>query len=163
MGLGLRVVGENMKYLVRDQQGRDLAGWLFGAAAWRATARDQRIGWDQTPRAARRPYLANNTRYLILPWVQVAGLASHLLSQAAQRVSRDWQKKYGHPIYLLESFVEAGRFEGTCYRAANWLCVGQTCGRGRQGPNPMEPTQPRKDIYLYPLTRHFRRHLLEGT
>lgn len=160
--LGLRVVGQNMKYLVRDKQGRDLACLLFGAAAWRAGARDQFVGWDQTQRAAALHYLANNTRHLILPWVKVAGLASHLLSQAARRLRKDWQNKYGHPLHLLESFVERGRFSGTCYRAANWLCVGQTRGRGRQGANPLKPTEPAKDVYLYPLTRHFRRHLLEG-
>jgi hypothetical protein len=158
--LGLRVVGQNMKYLVRDKQGRDLACLLFGAAAWRAGARDQFVGWDQTQRAAALHCLANNTRYLILPWVKVTGLASHLLSQVARRLSQDWQHKYGHPIYLLESFVERGRFRGTCYRAANWRCVGQTQGRGRQGANPMKRTEPVKDIYLYALTRHFRRHLL---
>jgi hypothetical protein len=160
--LGLRVVGQNIKYLVRDRQGRDLAGLLFGAAAWRTRVRDQFIGWDQAQRAASLHHLANNTRYLILPWVRVPGLASHLLSQAARRVSQDWQEKYGHPIYLLESFVQAERFRGTCYRAANWLCVGQTRGRGRQGPNPLVPTEPRKDVYLYPLTRHFRHYLREG-
>ena len=96
-----------MKYLVRDKQGRDLACLLFGAAAWRAGARDQFVGWDQTQRAAALHYLANNTRYLILPWVKVAGLASHLLSQAARRLQRDWQNKYGHPLHLLESFVES--------------------------------------------------------
>ena len=157
--LGLRVVGQNMKYLVRDKEGRDLACLLFGAAAWRASARDQFVGWDQTQRAAGLHHLTNNTRYLILPWVRVDGLASHLLSQAARRLSQDWQNKYGHAIYLLESFVEPGRFRGTCYRAANWLCVGQTRGRGRQGPDPMEPSEPCKAIYLFPLTRHFRRHL----
>jgi hypothetical protein len=160
--LGLRVVGQNMKYLVRDQQGRDLACLLFGAAAWRAGARDQFVGWDQRQRASALHFLANNTRYLILPWVKVAGLASHLLSQAARRLSPDWQHKYGHPLHLLESFVERGRFGGTCYRAANWRCVGQTRGRGRQGANPRKPTEPAKDVYLYPLTRHFRRHLLEA-
>jgi hypothetical protein len=160
--LGLRVVGQNMKYLVRDQQGRDLACLLFGAAAWRAGARDQFVGWDQRQRAAALHYLANNTRYLILPWVKVAGMASHLLSQVARRLNKDWQDKYGHPLHLLESFVERGRFGGTCYRAANWLCVGQTRGRGRQGANPLKPTEPAKDVYLHPLTRHFRRHLLEG-
>jgi hypothetical protein len=160
--LGLRVVGQNMKYLAQDKQGRDLACLLFGAAAWRAGARDQFVGWDQTQRAVALHGVANNTRYLILPWVKVTGLASHLLSQVARRLSQDWQHKYGHPIYLLESFVERGRFRGTCYRAANWRCVGQTQGRGRQGANPKKPTEPAKDIYLYSLTRHFRRHLLEA-
>jgi len=160
--LGLRVVGENMKYLVRDQQGRDLACLLFGAAAWRARARDLFIGWDQAQRAAGLHQLANNTRYLILPWVEVSGLASHLLSQAARRISVDWLVKYGHPLYLLESFVEPGRFRGTCYRAANWVRAGQTCGRGRQGAHPREAPEACKDVYLYPLSRHFRRHLLEA-
>jgi hypothetical protein len=160
--LGLRVVGQNMKYLIRDKQGRDLACLLFGAAAWRAGARDQFVGWDQRQRAAALHFLANNTRYLILPWVKVPGLASHLLGQVVRRLSQDWQQKYGHPIYLLESFVESGRFAGTCYRAANWRRVGGTRGRGRQGANPMEPAQPVKDVYLYPLSRHFRRHLLEA-
>ncbi len=118
--------------------------------------------WDLTQRAAALHYLTNNTRYLILPWVRVAGLASHLLSQVVRRLSQDWQNKYGHPIYLLESFVQRGRFQGTCYRAANRRCVGQTQGRGRQGANPLAPTEPAKDVYLYPLTRHFRRHLLEA-
>ena len=158
--LGLRVVGQNMKYLVRDKQGRDLACLLFGAAAWRAGARDEFVGWDQRQRAAALHYLANNSRYLILPWVKVPGLASHLLGQVAGRLSQDWQHKYGHPIHLLESFVEQGRFRGTCYRAGNWVCVGQTQGRGRQGANPLQPTEPAKDVYLLPLTRHFRRHLL---
>jgi hypothetical protein len=158
--LGLRIVGENIRFLVRDKQSRDLACLLFGAAAWRAGARDQFVGWDETQRAARLHYLTNNTRYLILPWVKVTGLASQLLSQVVRRLSQDWQHKYGHPLYLLESFVERGRFEGTCYRAANWRCVGPTQGRGRQGDNPTKRTEPVKDIYLYPLTRHFRRHLL---
>ena len=92
--------------------------------------------------------------------MKVAGLAGYLLSQVSGRVSQDWQVKYGHPIYLLESFVERGRFAGTCYRAANWRCVGQTQGRGRQGPNPLAPTEQVKDVYLYPLLPEFRQHLL---
>jgi len=158
--LGLRVVGQNMKYLVQDKQGRDLACLLFGAAAWRARARDEFVGWDQTQRAAALHYLANHSRYLILPWVNVAGLASHLLGQVVRRLNQDWQHKYGHPIHLLESFVERGRFGGTCYRAGNWVCVGQTQGRGRQGANRLKPAEPVKDVYLFALARHFRRHLL---
>lgn len=158
--LGLRVVGENMKYLVRDHQGRDLACLLFGAPAWQAGARDVFLGWDQSQRAAGLQYLANNTRYLILPWVKVRGLAAYLLGQVSRLVSQDWQLKYGHPIYLLESFVEQGRFTGTCYRAANWLCVGQTQGRGRQGLNPSAPTEPIKDVFLYPLIGRLRQRLL---
>lgn len=158
--LGFRLVGENMKYLVRDQDGRDLACLLFGAPAWQAGARDRFLGWDQSQRAAGLHYLTNNTRYLILPWVKVSGLAAFLLSQVCRRVSQDWQVKYGHPIYLLETFVERNRFAGTCYRAANWLCVGQTQGRGRQGLNLSAPTQTIKDVFLYPLVGRLRPHLL---
>jgi hypothetical protein len=158
--LGFRLVGENMKYLVRDQDGRDLACLLFGAAAWQVGARDQFLGWDQSQRAAGLHYLTNNTRYLIFPWVKVRGLAAFLLSQVSTRVSQDWQLKYGHPIYLLETFVERNRFAGTCYRAANWVCVGQTQGRGRQGLNLSAPTQSIKEVFLYPLIERLRPHLL---
>jgi hypothetical protein len=89
-------------------------------------------------------------------------LASHVLSQAVQRLSGDWQGKYGHPIWLVETFVDRDRFAGTCYRAANWQCVGQTCGRGRQGSDPQNPTASIKDVYLYPLHRRFRQCLMAG-
>ncbi len=160
--LGLRVVGENLNYLVQDRQGRDLACLLFGAAAWRAAARDEFLGWDQSQKALGLPLVANNTRFLVLPWVKVPGLASHLLSRLARRLSGDWQHKYGHPIHLLESFVDRTRFRGACYRAANWQCVGQTRGRGRQGRDHHRPTATLKDIYLYPLHRQFRQKLLEA-
>jgi len=160
--LGLRLVGENIKYLVRDRQGRDLACMLFGAVAWQVAARDQFLGWNEVQRAAGLQYLANNTRFVILPWAKVAGLASGLLSQVVRRISQDWQAKYGHALYLLESFVERGRFAGTCYQATNWLCVGQTRGRGRQGPNPLASTEEIKDVYLYPLNRQFRQRLWEA-
>lgn len=106
-------------------------------------------------------YVANNTRFLVLPWVRVRGLASHLLAGVARRLSADWQTKYGHPIHVLESFVDAARFQGTCYQASNWQWVGQTRGRGRQGRNPQRSTASVKDIYLYPLHEHFRQRLLE--
>jgi hypothetical protein len=160
--LGLRVVGENLRYLVQDRHGRDLACLLFGAAAWRAAARDKFLGWDESQKTLGLSGVANNTRFLVLPWVKVCGLASHVLSRIAHRLSEDWQLKYGHPIHLLESFVDGARFRGTCYRAANWQCVGQTRGRGRQGRDPERLTTTVKDIYLYPLHRQFRRKLLEG-
>ena len=160
--LGWRVVGENLKYLVQDRHGRDLACLLFGAAAWRAAARDKFLGWDESQKAVGLSRVANNTRFLVLPWVKVRGLASHVLSRLAGRLSEDWQFKYGHPIYLLESFVDCTRFRGTCYRAANWQCVGQTRGRGRQGRDHQRLTATVKDIYLYPLHRQFRRKLLEA-
>jgi hypothetical protein len=160
--LGFRVVGENLKYLVQDRHGRDLACLLFGAAAWRAAARDEFLGWSESQRNRGLPSVANNTRFLVLPWVQVRGLSSHILSRVARRLSKDWQGKYGHPIYLLESFVDTTRFQGTCYRAANWECVGQTRGRGRQGRDHQRLTATVKDVYLYPLHRQFRPKLLEA-
>jgi len=107
-------VGENLKYLVRERHGRMVACLLFGSAAWQCQPRDAFIGW--TPEARRRhlPRLTNNTRFLILPWVRVPHLASHILSRVTRRLSRDWQDKYGHPIDLLETFVERDRFAGTC-------------------------------------------------
>jgi len=158
----LRVVGENLQYLVQDRQGRDLACLLFGAAEWRAAARDKFLGWDESQKAVGLSRVANNTRFLVLPWVKVRGLASHVLSRVARRLSEDWQLKYGHPIHLLESFVDVTRFRGTCYRAANWQCVGQTRGRGRQGRDHQRMTATVKDIYLYPLHRQFRQKLLEA-
>ena len=157
--LGLRNgVGANLKYLARDRHGRPLACLLFGAAAWKAKARDAFIGWDAACRAQRLPRLTNNTRFLILPWVRVPHLASHLLSQVARRLSADWRAKYGHPIELLETFVDRDRFRGTCYRAAGWRHVGATSGRSR---NDSDNTLrvPVKDIYLLPLRADFRRRL----
>jgi hypothetical protein len=124
-------VGENLKYLARDRQGRPLACLLFGSAAWKAAARDQWIGWSEAQRRRNLNLVTNNTRFLIPGWVRVPHLASHLLGLVAGRLSADWQQKYGHPIYLLESFAEAPRFAGTCYRAAGWLAVGLTTGRTR--------------------------------
>jgi hypothetical protein len=161
--LGFRLVGENLGYLVQDRQGRDLACLLFGAAAWRAAARDKLLDWDESQKAVGLSWVANNTRFLVLPWIKVRGLASHLLSRAVGRLSGDWQLKYGHPLHLLESFVDRTRFRGTCYRAANWQCVGQTRGRGRQGRDHQRLTATVKDIYLYPLHRQFRQKLLEPT
>jgi hypothetical protein len=157
-------VGENLQYLVHDAQGRPLACLLFGAAAWQCACRDRYIGWDHAGRAQRLYLIANNSRFLILPWVEVKSLASHVLSRVARRLSQDWQAKYGHPIYLLETFVERDRFRGTAYRAANWACVGQTKGRTRQDrPDGTWHQAPIKDVYLYPLHRRFRHYLQEPT
>lgn len=133
---------------------------LFGAAAWQCANRDEYIGWDAATRCQGLHLIANNTRFLIPPWVRVPLLASHLLSRIAGRLSRDWQGKYGHPIYLLETFVQRDRFAGSCYRAANWLRVGQTKGRSRQNRPDGRPYRlPLKDIYLYPLHPCFRQRL----
>lgn len=157
--LGLRVVGENLKYLVQARDGQDVACLLFGAAAWQTGARDRFVGWTSVQRAGGLGHLVNNTRFLILPWVQVAGLASHVLSRTVRRLSADWQQKYGHPVFLVETFVERDRFAGTSYRAANWRRVGQTQGRGRQGPDPRRRTTSIKDVWVYPLHEHFRQCL----
>jgi hypothetical protein len=140
-------VGENLKYLARDREGRPLACLLFGSAAWKAAARDQSIGWSAEQRRCHLHLLTNNTRFLILPWVRVPRLASHLLGQVTARLSADWQQKYGHPIYLVESFVEQPRFAGTCYRAAGWLPVGLTTGRTRNDDG-LKPRTACKATYL---------------
>ena len=145
--LGLRVIGENVGYLARDEHGRDLACLLFGAAAWRCAPRDRELGWSAVERPARLHQVTNNTRFLILPWVDVPHLASHLLGAVARRIDADWRGKYGHGLRWLETFVERDRFRGTCYRAANWRCVGQTRGRSRQDRDHGLRV-PIKDIYL---------------
>lgn len=148
--LGLRVVGENIGYLVSDHRQRELACLLFGAAAWCCAPRDRALGWEPKQRQERLSDIANNTRFLILPWVRVPHLASHLLGRVARRIDRDWREKYGHGLRWLETFVEGERFEGTCYRAANWHCVGQTQGRSRQDREHCARV-PVKDVYLYAL------------
>jgi hypothetical protein len=148
--LGLRVVGENVSYLVRDKGGRDLACLLFGAAAWCCAPRDLALGWGGRERPERLREIANNTRFLIMPWVRVSDLASYVLGRVARRIDRDWQEKYGHGLRWLETFVERERFKGTSYRAANWQCVGQTQGRSRQDREHCTRV-PIKDVYLYAL------------
>lgn len=150
--LGLRVVGENLGYAVYDRQGCEVGCLLFGAPAWRCQARDGFLNWSSAERAAQLPRLANNTRFLILPWVRVPHLASHVLGQATGRISTDWQQKYGRQLWWLETFVDTARYRGTCYRAANWRYVGQTTGRSRQDRHHRLSVAP-KAVYLYPLRR----------
>lgn len=151
-------VGENMQYLVSGRQGNPLACVLFGAAAWQCRARDAHIGWDAAARARGLSYVTNNTRFLILPWVRVPHLASHVLGRIARRLTSDWQEKYGHPIHLLETFVDTSRFAGTCYRAANWRMVGVTTGRTRQNKTMIPQAAP-KAVWLLPLRENFREAL----
>ena len=153
-------VGENLQYVVRDGQGRPLAALVFGAAAWKCQDRDQFIGWSAEQRARHLGLVANNTRFLILPWVKVPQLASWILGRVSRRIAADWQAKYGHRVVALETFVERERFRGTAYRAANWLQVGVTAGRTRQDRHTCIQA-PVKDIYLYPLQRDFR-EVLQG-
>ena len=152
-------VGENLKYLVYDRQRRLLGCLLYGAAAWRVAGRDRFIGWDEDARKRGLSRIANNMRFLILPGVRVPHLASHLLALISRRISADWQARYGHPILLLETFVEQQRFTGTCYKAANWIPVGQTTGRTRNH-NSGEPKVPIKSVWLYPLHRSFQKWLI---
>jgi hypothetical protein len=153
-------VGENLQYVVRDGQERPLACLVFGAAAWKCQDRDESIGWDAAQRQRHLPLLANNSRFLILPWVVVCGLGSWILGQISRRISQDWQAKYGHRVVLLETFVERARFEGTVYRAANWRKAGMTTGRTRQDRHTRIQA-PVKEIYLYPLCRRFQ-EVLQG-
>lgn len=151
-------VGMNLKYLVRDRQGRPVACALFGSAAWQCADRDAFLGWDRPTRQRNLQLLTNNTRFLIPAWVQVPHLASHVLGLIARRIRADWQAKYGHPVQALETFVDRWRFQGTCYRAANWLRVGRTRGRTRND-RAHRLRAAVKDVYLYPLVADFRREL----
>jgi hypothetical protein len=153
-------VGENAQYLI-TQGSRVLAGVLFGSAAWSCRDRDQFIGWSGEARTRNLSFLTNNQRFLIMPGVRVPHLGSWILGRVLRRLSADWQAKYGHPIALVETFVERERFRGTVYRAANWQHVGATQGRTRQDPNTTLRV-PVKDIYVYPLARHFREVLAHG-
>ena len=147
-------VGENLGYLIKSCAGVELACLLFGAAAWQCAGRDQWIGWTAERRAEGLQFIANNRRFLILPWVRVRDLASHILGQITRRIAADWQQRYHHSLHLLETFVQPDRFRGTCYQAANWIRVGQTTGRTRQSRRQRDNLvhAPCKDIYLYPLT-----------
>ena len=155
-------VGENLKVMVSDSQGHLLACVLFGSAAWKAKSRDAFIGWEPQVRERNLSLLTNNTRFLILPWVRVRHLASHLLAQLCRRVSGLWMETYGHRVHLLETFVERDRFRGTCYRAAGWTHVGATAGRSRNDVHAILCV-PVKDIFLYPLSADFRAKLCAST
>jgi hypothetical protein len=151
-------VGEHMKYLVLDRHGRPLSCVLFGSAAWKTTPRDEFIGWNQIARRQNLRFVTNNTRFLILPWVRVPHLASFILGACLKRLRKDWQRDYGHDLCLVETFVDRSRFKATCYRAANFRCIGQTKGRSRQ--DRLHRMQvPIKDILVYPLVHDFAQKL----
>jgi hypothetical protein len=155
-----RSVGENMKYFVYGDGGKILSCVMFGSAAWSCRARDEYIGWGKEQKTAGLARITNNVRFLILPTVRVPYLASHILGLIARRISRDWQAKYGHPLHLLETFVERDRFRGVCYQAANWRYVGVTRGKGRNSARG-SAALPIKDVYLLPLRRDFRAKLVQ--
>jgi Druantia protein DruA len=147
-------VGEHAKYLVWTQ-GRPVACLAWSSAPRHLGSRDRYIGWSAEARRRNIRFIAYNTRFLILPWVRIENLASHILGRMAARISEDWQQMYGHPIYFLETFVDPERFRGTCYRAANWVLLGKTTGRGKQS-NSYVPNRSIKQILGYPLTKRFR-------
>jgi len=150
-------VGEHLKYLVFA--GADpLAALAWSSAPRHLAARDRFIGWPAEVRRRHLHLIAYNTRFLILPWVRVRSLASHLLGRVARRISEDWQALYAHPIHLLETFIDPARFRGSCYRAANWICLGLTSGRGHNARTSRRD-QPRKELWVYPLSADFRRQL----
>lgn len=150
-------VGEHLKYLV-FARGRPIACMAFSSAPRHLDSRDRFIGWDKQARLKNIGLLAYNTRFLILPWVTVPHLASHILGRMARVLSADWQRLYGHPIYFVETFIDPARFRGTCYRAANWIYLGQTTGRGKDAPTH-KPNRPIKQVLGYPLVKDFRRRL----
>ena len=147
-------VGEHLKYLV-CAKGQAIACLAWSSAVRHLASRDRFIGWSAERRKRNLHLLAYNSRFLILPWVEVPHLASHILGRMARLVPQDWQRVYAHPIYWLETFVDPARFKGTCYRAANWLVLGRTTGRGKNAPSK-KPTRPVKEILALPLTPRFR-------
>ncbi len=152
--------GAQLRY-VAVSQSQVLALLGFGAAAWKLAPRDRWIGWSAEQRQQRLHLVINNARFLILPWITCRNLASKLLALAARRVAQDWVARYGYRPVLMETFIEAQRFAGTCYRAANWTHVGQTQGRGKLDTRH-QAALPVKDIWLYPLDKRFRSSLCSG-
>lgn len=161
--LGLNtLVGENIQYLIKSRDDVPLACLLFGAAAWKIAARDKYIGWGQKEREQNLSLIAGNHRYLIFPWVRVRFLASHILSLIVKRLSFDWLSKYNHKIVLAETFVDRGKFSGSCYKGAGWNNVGETKGRGKDDRyNKKRLTV--KHVMVYPLCKDFRDHLTGQT
>jgi hypothetical protein len=150
----VRPVGEHLKHLIWSQS-RPIACLAWSSAPRHLGPRDRFIGWDPVTRRKNIRLLAYNTRFLILPWIRVRHLASHILGRVARAISEDWLSVYGHPIYYLETFVEPERFRGTCYRAANWVALGLTTGRGKNAPT-MAPTRSKKEVLGLALRPDFR-------
>ena len=150
-------VGEHLKYLVWAR-GRPIACLAWSSAPRHLGSRDCFIGWSAEARRRNIRFLAYNTRFLILPWVQVEHLASHILGGMAKCLSEDWEKVYGHPLYFLETFIDPARYRGTCYRAANWVLMGRTTGRGKDDQTN-RPNRSIKEVWGYPLRRGFRQLL----
>jgi hypothetical protein len=152
-------VGEHLKDLAWAQ-GRPLACLAWSSAPRHLGSRDRYIGWSAAARRRNIRFIAYNTRFLILPWVRVPHLASHILGKVTRALSDDWERMYGHPVYFAETFIDPGRFRGTCYRAANWQLLGLTTGRGKNDQTN-KPNRPIKEILGLPLTPRFREYLTQ--
>jgi hypothetical protein len=153
-------VGEHLKYLAWAQ-GRPIACLAWSSAPRHLGSRDRYIGWSAEARRRNIRFIAYNTRFLILPWIRVPHLASHILGNVTRVLSADWERMYGHPVYFAETFIDPGRFRGACYRAANWQLLGVTTGRGKND-HTNKPNRPIKEILGLPLTRRFREYLSQG-
>jgi uncharacterized protein DUF4338 len=147
-------VGEHLKYLIWSQA-RPLACLAWSSAPRHLGSRDRYIGWSAAVRRRNIRLVVYNTRFLILPWIRVPHLASHILGRVVSRLSQDWERLYGHPVYFAETFIDPARFRGTCYRAANWQSLGLTTGRGK-ACNSKRPNRSIKEVLGYPLTARFR-------
>ncbi len=153
-------VGEHLKYIVHFQ-GRPIACFAFSSAPRHIGCRDRYIGWSADERKKNIHLIAYNSRFVLLPWIQSEYLASHVLGKITRVVRTDWERVYNHPVYFLETFVDTERFEGTCYKAANWIYLGETTGRGKNDQSG-KPNRSIKAVWGYPLTRNFRRFLHDG-
>ena len=156
-----RPFGAHQRYFVVSGEGERLGCLLFAASAWALEARDRWIGWREEDRKRRLHLVVNNNRFLLFPWVKVKNLASRVLGLVARRIRDDWQRRYGYAPVLLETFVDGSRYSGTCYRAANWIELGETAGRGRMDRRMEYPSTPKR-IFVYPLVRDFRAILCGG-
>lgn len=153
-------VGEHLKFLVYAQQ-RPIACLAWSSSPRHLASRDRFLGWSAEARRQNIRFLAYNLRFLLLPWVSIPHLASHLLARMARQLSAEWQQVYGHPLYFLETFIDPQRFRGTCYRAANWILLGTTTGRGKDDVHHRGPNRPSKQVLGYPLCADFRERLQE--
>src|SRR2546426_10940458 len=152
--LGWRVpYGAHLRYFVKSGSGQILACLLWTSPAWKIAARDRWIGWNGQQRARNLQYIVNNGRFLILPAVYVKGLASTILARSARQLAHDWRQRYGYTPLLLETLVDAERFRGTCYRAANWIYLGQTTGGTRTDRRRVANPKTAKLVFVLPLTR----------
>lgn len=156
--------GAHLRYLVYASRPEEaVVGCVqFSSPAWRMAARDAWVGWDDATRARNLQRVVNNSRFLILPWVQVKNLASHVLSLATRRVGVDWARRYGVEVLLVETLVDTSRYRGHCYRAANWICLGETSGRGRMDREHLRHGASTKTVLVYPLVKDAARRLREG-